>query len=913
MSKKRIHAIFIGFVWVWIQHGGLLEQTPSLFSEAVPPNPSLVTTPFVPTRVTGYGSRRRATIPMEGRKGHLGNITARSNAHYSLYIRAEMDCLWVHCTRQNQTLQIRPTGEVIPVQTATAENITAHDGGWSRVRGLFGVYRIPSGRVWVWISHAKSVYDAPQLPRTAVGSSWWNVYRVTHLHCVHIPETKPVNVTLRRPQVQQQRAEERRQFTLFRKALKEHEWFFCRSSMVPDITLRLQDCFKAYNDSLSLYNSTKREAMNMPNGTEPFSNRTEAELPSNSSVIDKTSNDDDDDDQNRHWWSLLAMNTHTGRPDSRFFWNEAALDPIVQQNRLHQENETFHNPYRLLLQHAIPVTSAFCGVQMNITVGSIQYDQILLSRRSRFRAGTRFTMRGADSSGAVANYAETEQILLMWQPQETRDRCLTAISSFVQTRGSIPLRWSSPTDIKTYRPRVRIGTDPLAQARALRLHMIDQLSRYVSDTSQWKHPGLVFVNLVDKKSDQGRLGKAFDQVLNALLDIYTQKSDAEVPWMKHGCVSHVWYDFHAEVKSGRWDRLKVLLEKLQPVLMDHGYFFAIPTDTKVIVQKYQKGIVRTNCMDCLDRTNVVQSMFGRVMLFQQISSCKAAQIPLAWKTAMRTDPMSLPWIDGETAHRLVWADNADAISRLYAGTPALKGDFTRTGKRTKKGAIDDGMNSLQRYYLNNFIDADRQEGIDLVTGSQDFSFFDDTDTLYNSKERARRRNLLRSFDSDDFGSIYHRRGMNQLDSRSQFAQSNTEHGSGPTKGRPRSRRQLLLRWLPGDLRSQVKSKVLDSIAKERERDEMYDTSLALENVDRRSEAQLPWWVVNDITSDSNESLRSGAIESSGSMHLIKVSAMNNGGYLLGALVTGLQAPFAMALIVVSIAAASVPIQGQNGI
>jgi len=27
--------------------------------------------------------------------------------------------------------------------------------------------------------------------------------------------------------------------------------------------------------------------------------------------------------------------------------------------------------------------------------------------------------------------------------------------------------------------------------------------------------------------------------------------------------------------------------------------------------------------------------------------------------------------------------------------------------------MNDGANSLQRYYLNNFIDADRQEGMDL--------------------------------------------------------------------------------------------------------------------------------------------------------------------------------------------------------
>merc|ERR1711862_73951 len=82
---------------------------------------------------------------------------------------------------------------------------------------------------------------------------------------------------------------------------------------------------------------------------------------------------------------------------------------------------------------------------------------------------------------------------------------------------------------------------------------------------------------------------------------------------------------------------------------------------------------------------------------------------------------------GEKYHRLLWSNNADAISKLYAGTSALKGDFTRTGKRTKRGMIDDGINSLQRYYLNNFLDADKQEGIDLMTGYIPF-----TDTIISS-------------------------------------------------------------------------------------------------------------------------------------------------------------------------------------
>lgn len=44
------------------------------------------------------------------------------------------------------------------------------------------------------------------------------------------------------------------------------------------------------------------------------------------------------------------------------------------------------------------------------------------------------------------------------------------------------------------------------------------------------------------------------------------------------------------------------------------------------------------------------------------------------------------------------------MSFQYSGTGALKTDYTRTGKRSLKGAIQDGINSLTRYYLNNLRD-----------------------------------------------------------------------------------------------------------------------------------------------------------------------------------------------------------------
>ena len=69
----------------------------------------------------------------------------------------------------------------------------------------------------------------------------------------------------------------------------------------------------------------------------------------------------------------------------------------------------------------------------------------------------------------------------------------------------------------------------------------------------------------------------------------------------------------------------------------------------------------------------------------------------------------------EKAFRESWTDNADIMSILYSGTPALKTDFTRTGKRTYVGAANDGINSISRYYLNNFTDGYYTDCLDFFT------------------------------------------------------------------------------------------------------------------------------------------------------------------------------------------------------
>lgn len=126
-------------------------------------------------------------------------------------------------------------------------------------------------------------------------------------------------------------------------------------------------------------------------------------------------------------------------------------------------------------------------------------------------------------------------------------------------------------------------------------------------------------------------------------------------------------------------------------------------DSKISSKKNsQHGIFRTNCMDNLDRTNVVQSVISRQILLSWLS-----KLGLQQKSKMMAAFEKLP--DSlEQTFRQQWTKNADALSLLYSGTPAQKTDFTATGKRTMRGAFNDGIAGVKRYFLGNFYDSRKQ-------------------------------------------------------------------------------------------------------------------------------------------------------------------------------------------------------------
>ncbi|KAI9742293.1 MAG: hypothetical protein M1818_004193 [Claussenomyces sp. TS43310] len=324
--------------------------------------------------------------------------------------------------------------------------------------------------------------------------------------------------------------------------------------------------------------------------------------------------------------------------------------------------------------------------QAHIADNSRTFLMTLISRRSVKRAGLRYLRRGVDEDGNAANYVETEQILSSPEWSPTR-----STYSFLQVRGSIPIFFSqSPYSFK---PVPQLLQSPDHNFRALRKHFAALAARY---------RGVQVVSLVEKHGNERIVGDAYDRHLRQL--------DAEGGI--HGArIAFEWFDFHAICRGMRFENVALLLDTLAPTLDAFGY----TVEHGGRRARTQCGVLRTNCMDCLDRTNVVQSACGRRALEMQLRA-------EGFDVAAQRDQNTL-WFN------ILWADNGDAISKQYASTAALKGDFTRTRKRDYKGALTDMGLSISRFYSGIVNDYFSQAAIDFLVGnvtSLVFSDFEDS-------------------------------------------------------------------------------------------------------------------------------------------------------------------------------------------
>jgi hypothetical protein len=128
---------------------------------------------------------------------------------------------------------------------------------------------------------------------------------------------------------------------------------------------------------------------------------------------------------------------------------------------------------------------------------------------------------------------------------------------------------------------------------------------------------VILVNLVNHKGHELPVKEYFE---NSMI---TAASDDPVLIQK---TTYTYFDFHTECKGMRFDRISLLVDRLRPSLEEMRWYHSITPPLTGLgtsgggerVTSMQSGVVRSNCMDCLDRTNVSQSALGKWALERQL-------------------------------------------------------------------------------------------------------------------------------------------------------------------------------------------------------------------------------------------------------------------------------------------------------
>ena len=316
----------------------------------------------------------------------------------------------------------------------------------------------------------------------------------------------------------------------------------------------------------------------------------------------------------------------------------------------------------------------------------------IISRQSSRRAGTRFNSRGIDDDGHVSNFVETE--IVLWVPPGVA-------FSYVQVRGSVPIFWEQTPGLIPGQQKIEVTRSSEATQHAFNKHF---------EALALEYGAVHVVNLLSElRSGEAELSAKYRHHIShsSLRHKDTVKS------AEHSLLRLTEYDFLAETRGpSGYEASNQIKNELASSLNGFAFFLsedmARPTTllsdredatsaSSVILQ--QEGVFRTNCLDCLDRTNLVQTIISSMAL-QSFLSQQGGGFSA----------------DLQIRHSTLWADNGDALSKIYAGTGALKSSFTRRGKMSFAGALADARKSATRLYVNTFTDKARQKTLELLLG-----------------------------------------------------------------------------------------------------------------------------------------------------------------------------------------------------
>ncbi|CAL4937898.1 unnamed protein product [Urochloa decumbens] len=398
--------------------------------------------------------------------------------------------------------------------------------------------------------------------------------------------------------------------------------------------------------------------------------------------------------------NITEKNTGQVVYETMFVWNEFLTRAI----RNHLKNTS----WTVALVHGF-------FKQSKLSVSGKDFWLTLIARRSRHFAGTRFLKRGVNEKGRVANDVETEQIVF----EDTSDGIPSHMASVVQHRGSIPLIWFQETSRLNIRPDIILKPD--VDYKATRLHFENLALRYGNP--------IIILNLIKTREKKPRESLLRAEFAKAIYYINKELTEDKRLKFLHMDLS--------KLSRRKGTNVLALLNKVASDVLDLTEFLHCEISTsaksedassgertvaksrddksssdqsecvaKLVPLLLQKGVLRTNCIDCLDRTNVAQFAYGLAALGRQLHALGLTEAPKIELHAPLADDLM------DFYERM-----GDTLAIQYGGSAAHNKIFCEQRGQWKAATqSQEFLRTLQRYYNNAYTDHDKQDAINVFLG-----------------------------------------------------------------------------------------------------------------------------------------------------------------------------------------------------
>lgn len=313
------------------------------------------------------------------------------------------------------------------------------------------------------------------------------------------------------------------------------------------------------------------------------------------------------------------------------------------------------------------------------------YSISLIGRKSRFRPGVRFLARGIDSESKVGNQVESEMIFEKFENKKNSK----IIFSFLQIRGSAPYFWHQKVTPLYWPTTIIPSKNKNTRFQASDAHLNELIKTYGR---------VAILSLLKNRGREKKMTTMMQKVMQV------GKSDDKYEYIP--------FDLVNQAPNMHISEFQPMLSSLKEYM--YSYTTQVYARDTNITQDFhtcyqfknmvsrQDSIIRTNCKDSLDRTNIAQALVGLEVLKFWLKESIGIKVGIK---KILVDFM-----------KRIWVRHGNCIGQVYGGSDSLRSSFVLTYKWTFLDKLLDFNKLNIRWFKNHFLDQRRQLAISILSG-----------------------------------------------------------------------------------------------------------------------------------------------------------------------------------------------------